>query len=154
MNNIKCYDLLLEPVMTKNYDSLGNFKLEGPDGVVKLVNEIFNLSKSNREKSIVAGFNSAGYLTGLHQVSAGNVSSTSVSPDQLFKFLLLTNSTSFILLHNHPSGSEQPSKDDEMATARLIQCGRLINVMMLDHIIITDSSFTSMKKATAVFDVI
>lgn len=152
MKNIKCYDLLLEPINT-GYNSISNFKLEGPESIVNLVNEVFMLKRSNREKAIVAGFNAAGYLTGLHQVSSGHVTSTSISPDQLFKFLLLTNSTSFILLHNHPSGSERPSKEDEMGTARLIQCGRLINVHMLDHIIVTNNAYTSLKKETAVFDV-
>lgn len=152
MKHIKCYDLLLEPINT-GYDSISNFKLEGPESLVDLVNEVFKLRRSNREKSIVAGFNASGYLTGLHQVSSGHVTSTSVSPDQLFKFLLLTNSTSFILLHNHPSGSDRPSKDDEFATARIIQCGRLMNIQMLDHIIVTNKAFTSLKRETAVFDV-
>lgn len=152
MKHIKCYDLLLEPLEVK-YDAISSFKLSGPEPLVKLINEIYKLNKLNRELAIVAGFNAAGYLTGLHQVSIGQVSSTSIAPDQIFKFLLLTNSTMFIMLHNHPSGTATPSKEDQMGTIKLRECGKYFDIQMLDHIIVTHNDYTSIKQSTTIFDV-
>lgn len=151
MKNIKCFDLLLEPVNIA-VENVSSFHLTNPESIVTLVNECYNLSRSNREKAIVVGFSCGGKIAGMHEVSAGLVTSTSVVPEQVFKFLLLSNATHFIILHNHPSGSCKFSKHDEWATERLIHCAKLMGMTMMDHIVVTNSDYISMRQTTSLFD--
>lgn len=151
MKNIKCFDLLLEPVNTDRA-SVSSKKVKNASTVVKIVNDIYHLNKSNREKSIVVGLNANGVIMGMHEVSSGQVCSTSVLPEEIFKFLLLTNSSHFVVLHNHPSGNSTSSKEDQACTARLLKCAKLMNVVMVDHIIIARDDFCSLRAETAIFD--
>ncbi len=59
---------------------------------------------------------------------------------EVFKSSILSNAASFIALHNHPSGSLQPSQEDRDVTRRLLECGDLLNIKMLDHIIVAGES--------------
>lgn len=59
-----------------------------------------------------------------------------VSPREVFKSTILSNSAAFIAIHNHPSGSISPSQEDKDVTKRLLSCSELLGVKMLDHIII------------------
>ena len=56
------------------------------------------------------------------------------------KSSILSNAASFIAVHNHPSGSLQPSQEDRDVTRRLLECGDLLNIKMLDHIIVAGES--------------
>lgn len=58
----------------------------------------------------------------------------------MFKSSILSNAASFIAIHNHPSGSLQPSQEDRDVTRRLLECGDLLNIKMLDHIIVAGES--------------
>ena len=59
-----------------------------------------------------------------------------VSPREVFKSSILSNACSFIAVHNHPSGSRSPSEEDRAVTEKLMDCGRLLDIPLLDHIIV------------------
>ena len=72
-----------------------------------------------------------------------------VSPREVFKSAILSNAAAFIAVHNHPSGNKIPSEEDKDVTERLAECGRMLDIRMLDHIIVAGetgelSSFKSM----------
>lgn len=150
MKNIKCFDLLLEPV--KLGINVSSKRVRNAAEAVEVINEYYHLDKVNREQAIVLGMTGNGYITGIRQISIGEVGSTSVIPDEVFKFLLLTNSSHFIIFHCHPSGNVNPSKADEACTVRMIQCAKLMNLCMVDHIIIGRDDFCSIRADTTVFD--
>lgn len=80
-------------------------------------------------------------------LSMGTVNSSVVSCAEVFKPALLLNATSIVLMHNHPSGSLTPSKDDIAITEMLIDLGRRIGVPIEDHIIVTSGGlYHSMKE--------
>jgi DNA repair protein RadC len=83
-----------------------------------------------------------------HQVSRGWLDGTYVEPREVFQTALLTNAASIILAHNHPSGDPTPSPLDLDVTKRLIKTGSLIGVPIVDHIIIGDGAFTSVRRAS------
>ena len=144
---IKCFDILLEPV-SGIYSSLEHYRLDNCFSLAQVINAAYHLDNVNRELSVVVGFTPGGRITGMHQVSSGDVGSTRVSPAQIFKFLLLTNSSSFIIAHNHPSGDGNPSAHDIHFTQKMLHASRLIGIEMLDHIIITRGGVLSLQKDT------
>lgn len=76
----------------------------------------------------------------------GTVNATLVSPRELFLEALKKNAVSIILLHNHPSGDPTPSQEDILLTQRVRKAGNLIGIELLDHIIIGDNRYISLRK--------
>jgi len=79
------------------------------------------------------------------EVSIGTLNTSSVHPRELFRNAIKKSAASLILVHNHPSGDDTPSKEDLDVTRRLSEAGRIIGIEVLDHIIIGDNKFTSFK---------
>ncbi len=77
-------------------------------------------------------------------ISQGGVSGTVVDPKLIFNCALEALASSVILVHNHPSGSLKPSKEDLKLTQQLKEAGRILEIPVLDHLIYTDSGYFSM----------
>jgi DNA repair protein RadC len=73
----------------------------------------------------------------------GGTSGTVVDPKQLFKSVLSENGVQIILAHNHPSGNLNPSSSDISLTKKLKEAGKLLDIPVLDHLIITNEGFFS-----------
>ena len=69
-----------------------------------------------------------------------------VHPREVMKSAILSNAASIIVGHNHPSGKAEPSKEDIEVTKRLVEAGKIIGIDVLDHIIVGDDTFTSLKE--------
>ena len=76
-------------------------------------------------------------------VSIGSVRATVIEPMNVFRVAILKNAVKVVLVHNHPSGELKPSNEDKDITDRLIQVGRIINIEVIEHLIVTPSSFLS-----------
>lgn len=79
-------------------------------------------------------------------ISKGTINSAVISPRELFVEALKKNAVSIVLLHNHPSGDPKPSKADVLITRRVHEAGMLIGIELLDHIIIGDNCYFSMRE--------
>ncbi|MBQ5659919.1 MAG: DNA repair protein RadC, partial [Lachnospiraceae bacterium] len=79
-------------------------------------------------------------------ISKGTVNASLATPREIFIEALKYRGTSVILLHNHPSGDPTPSNDDCLFTKRVAEAGRMIGISLLDHIIIGDNSYVSLKE--------
>lgn len=79
-------------------------------------------------------------------VSKGGLASSIVHPREVFREAIKYSSAAMILVHNHPSGVPDPSKDDINITRRLIEAGKIMGIDILDHIIIGNGVFVSMKE--------
>ena len=84
-------------------------------------------------------------LIGESELSLGTINTTLVSPREVFAEALRRNAAAVILLHNHPSGDPTPSREDVLATRRVIDAGKIIGIELLDHIIIGDNCFISLR---------
>ena len=84
-------------------------------------------------------------LIGESELSLGTINTTLVSPREVFAEDLRRNAAAVILLHNHPSGDPTPSREDVLATRRVIDAGKIIGIELLDHIIIGDNCFISLR---------
>ncbi len=76
-------------------------------------------------------------------VSRGGLSQTIVDPKIIFRLALQHQASGIVLVHNHPSGSLKPSNDDITLTNRAVDAGKLLNIQILDHLIITDQGYYS-----------
>ena len=81
-----------------------------------------------------------------YEVSRGTLDATLVHPRDVFRAVLMSNTGSIILAHNHPSGDPNPSADDIQLTRRLVEAGALLGVDVLDHIIVGDGRYYSFKE--------
>ncbi len=80
------------------------------------------------------------------RLSVGNLNSSILSAREIFRQALLCNAASVILLHNHPSGDPRPSKEDISLTLQLKEAAKIMEIPLLDHIIIGDNTYTSLKE--------
>ncbi len=98
--------------------------------------EIFKVVLLNTKNEIIADID----------VSIGTLNSSLVHPREVFREAIKRSSNKIILMHNHPSGSIKPSKEDKQITSRLIKCGEIIGIEVIDHIIIGDGTYFSFKE--------
>ena len=92
------------------------------------------------EESWVLLLNNNARLIRCVHLSSGGISETSVDVRLLLKEALLSNATAIILIHNHPSGRITPSRQDHDLTLQVKKAAHTVNIRMLDHVIVTDSS--------------
>ena len=85
-------------------------------------------------------------IIGRETVSIGTLNASLVHPRECFRTAILKNSAAVIFIHNHPSGSLEPSNEDIAVTRRLVDAGKLLGIEVLDHVIITRDSHTSFKE--------
>jgi DNA repair protein RadC len=77
-------------------------------------------------------------------ISSGTVSSSLLSPREIFLHALNYGAVNIIILHNHPSGDPTPSREDINTTKRMKEAGNLIGIKLMDHIIIGDNKYISL----------
>ncbi|MCZ2481092.1 RadC family protein [Aquirufa nivalisilvae] len=97
----------------------------------------------NHEEFWVMHLNRASSLLKMQRLSMGGVAGTSVDLKLLFKSALDTISSSLIIAHNHPSGQLKPSKADRELTQRIVEAGKMLDIQILDHLIITAQGYFS-----------
>jgi len=88
--------------------------------------------------------NRGNHLLGVHQVSKGGFTGTVVDIRVIFQVALKACATSIIAVHNHPSGNLTPSDADDVLTKKIKEAGRILEIPLLDHLIITSESYYSM----------
>lgn len=101
------------------------------------------LSDNTYEEFWILLLNRANKIISKHCISEGGISGTVVDPKKIFKLALENNSSSMILCHNHPSGNIKPSEQDISLTKKLKEGGRILDIQVTDHIIISDKSYFS-----------
>ncbi|MCP4181457.1 MAG: JAB domain-containing protein, partial [bacterium] len=91
-------------------------------------------------------------IAGWTVTGIGVIDGVLVHPREVFRNAIITNSTGIVIAHNHPSGSLEISRDDVAITKRLIEAGEIIGIPLIDHFIITGSSYISFKAAGYIID--
>jgi len=104
------------------------------------------LRNSDREKFICIHFNVKNQIISYGVVSMGSLTCSIVHTREVFKAAILVSTASVAFLHNHPSGSTEPSIDTIEITKRLCKAGSILGINVLDHIIITTNDYLSFKQ--------
>lgn len=100
----------------------------------------------DREHFKVILLNTKNHVLGIESISVGSLNASLVHPRELFKKAILKSAAGIILVHNHPSGDPQPSEEDKQVTCRMKEAGEIIGIEVLDHIIIGDGRFVSLRE--------
>ncbi len=80
------------------------------------------------------------------EVYKGSVNSSQVRVGELFKDAIRTNASALIIVHNHPSGDPTPSPDDVAVTRAIVQAGKLLDIDVIDHLVIGQEKWVSLKE--------
>ena len=86
-------------------------------------------------------------LNGIYEVGKGSVDTCHAEPKEVFKAALVTNSPSFALVHNHPSGVVEPSRDDAALLGKLLAGSQLLGVNIVDFMVIGDRGYYSASES-------
>jgi len=104
------------------------------------------LSFLAQEHFLALHLNTKNRLLGTETITIGTLDSSLVHPREVFKGAIRQSSAALILAHNHPSGDPHPSKEDIHLTRRLKESGELLGIPILDHVIIGNRNYYSMKE--------
>lgn len=106
----------------------------------------------SREHFVVTYLTSQNTLIATEVLFSGTIDGAAVYPREVAKAALQHNAAAVVLAHNHPSGCTEPSTADRRITDRLVQGLQLLGIRVLDHIIVTPSSSTSMAQLGLITD--
>jgi DNA repair protein RadC len=118
--------------------------IRSPRDVSDLLME--DLRYLKKEHFVCLFLNTKNHVIGQETLSIGSLNASIVHPREVFVAAIKRSSASIICVHNHPSGDPTPSREDIEITKRLSEAGRLIGIDVLDHIIIGDRTFVSLKE--------
>lgn len=120
------------------------FSIESSTDVAGMFMEELRHLKKEHFRCVLV--NAKGDVITVDEVSVGELSSTVVHPREVFTQAIRKSAAAVIFVHNHPSGDPNPSQEDIETTKRLMDSGELLGIRVLDHIIIGDGKFSSMRE--------
>ncbi|TLS53527.1 JAB domain-containing protein [Paenibacillus antri] len=118
--------------------------IRSPEDVSTLVME--DLRYLQQEHFVVLFLNTKNRVVGRETLSVGSLNAAIVHPREVFRAAVKRSAASVICVHNHPSGDPTPSPEDVQLTNRLSEAGHIIGIEVLDHVIIGDRRYVSMKE--------
>lgn len=127
----------------ENHKQYGE-KIEGPEDVFNLLRD--ELGNKKKEHFLLLSLDSRNCLINIDTISTGSLNANIVHPREVFASAIGNRAASVILVHNHPSSSPEPSRDDLEVTRRLIKVGETLEIKVADHVIITEVDFVSLKE--------
>ena len=105
-----------------------------------------HLRYEQKEHFAIMLLNTKNHVLSFQDVSIGSLDASIVHPREVFRCAIANAAAGIILVHNHPSGDPTPSREDLHITSRLVKAGAILDIEVLDHIIIGDNKYTSLKE--------
>ncbi|WP_037352660.1 DNA repair protein RadC [Selenomonas sp. FC4001] len=118
--------------------------IHGPEDVSKFF--MPKLLHETKEHFMIAVLNTKNRIIAAPTISIGSLSASVVHPREIFKEAIKYPCAGIILVHNHPSGDPNPSKEDIAVTERLVKAGKIMDIPIIDHVIIAQQKYLSMKE--------
>lgn len=146
--NLKVNRALLrnELVLEREIDYLHFDNVKTASTIVDIVNSIFDGEYLAEEHLYLFTLNGNNRITGVFEVAHGGATMCLFPVREILNRTLLIGANRMIIVHNHPSGSCKPSKEDFVVTENLKKAGDIVGIELLDHIIIGYEKFYSMKQ--------
>lgn len=132
--------------LIKNAPMLSDKPITGPEDAVKLLGNY--MCELDREVICVINMRTDGMPMNCNFVSMGSVNECMAHPREIMKSSILSNAASMMIMHNHPSGKLDPSKQDTIMTDRMLKLGELMGIPLVDHVIVggDNKSYFSFKE--------
>lgn len=121
-----------------------NIKLNSPELVFEYVRH--EIASKDKECFCAIYFTAKNHVLSFEIISQGTLTQSLVHPREVFKNAIKKSAHSIIFVHNHPSGDTTPSQEDLMITKRLVKSGDILGIKVLDHLIIANDHYTSLKE--------
>ena len=137
-------DLDTHRVQLKQIRNVPNIKLSVPEDVVKFVRE---MEDYDRERFKVIYLDNKNRVIGIENISEGTINAALIHPREAVKGAVLANAAGVMLIHNHPSGIPEPSKEDDNIRSKLTEGFRLLAIDVIDVLIIGKEGYYSYKEA-------
>lgn len=118
-------------------------KIRSPADVYSLLYP--KMREHKREKLVALLLDTKNQVIREETISIGTLNANIVHPREVFKAALMESSASVIISHNHPSGDPTPSREDIAVTEKLVEGGKMLGIDVLDHVIIGDGRYVSLK---------
>ena len=118
--------------------------IHGPADAAALVQ--YEMAGLNQEHLWVINLDTRNRMLNIEKVYIGSLNSSMVRVGELFRPAIQRNAASIIVVHNHPSGDPTPSPEDIALTKSIVQAGKLLDIELLDHLVIGQNKFVSMKE--------
>ena len=118
--------------------------IRGPQDVAGML--MVDMAGLEQEQLTVVLLTTKNQVIDIVTVYRGTINSAQVRVAEVFKEAIRRNAASIIVAHNHPSGSCEPSPDDQAVTRDLIEAGKLLGVEVLDHLVIGQGRWTSLRQ--------
>lgn len=144
MVNISFLNLRVVKETSGRYDV--RKKIQNPNDIFNIAQNVLQANEYAEENLWLITLDTKNNITGIFTVSTGSLNSSIVHPREIFKRAVLQNAASIIICHNHPSGDPAPSQEDINITKRIYDAGKILGIELLDHIIIGDNKYTSLKE--------
>lgn len=136
------YDTLTPSMLAELTSAYGK-PADGPDEIAALIAPFGLL---DREAFLVVSLDAKNKVLSIEVVHLGCLSKTIVGTREVFRAALRANASSIIVAHNHPSGDPTPSPEDIEVTKSMVDAGIMLDIPVIDHLILVDSDFTSLKR--------
>lgn len=125
--------------------SADRLKISRASDTYEILKEVWNMDQIEHvESSVILLLNRASQVLGWCKISSGGVSGTVIDKKVIFQLALNANASGIILSHNHPSGNLKASQSDIDITNDVVKAGKLLDINVLDHIILTADGFLSL----------
>ena len=118
--------------------------IHGPEDAAHIL--MPKLRFETKEHFMIVLLSTKNHVLAIETVSTGSLSASVVHPREVFRTAIKYPTSSIILAHNHPSGDTSPSREDIAVTQRLVKAGKIMDIPVIDHIIIGDNRFLSLKE--------
>ena len=115
-----------------------------PEDVVSILSADYD--NAVVETALMLALDTKNKIIGVFTISTGSLNASIIHPRDIFQRAILSNAASVILAHNHPSGDPTPSSEDIELTGKLVEAGKVMDIAILDHVIIGDGKFVSLKE--------
>jgi len=143
VGSAKACQLMASFELARRYLIKEDVKITSPTDVLPLVS---NIADKKQEYFICVSLNGAGEVVGNRIITVGLVDHSLVHPREVFADAITDRAASVILVHNHPSGNLEPSKQDILMTKQLVEAGSVLGIKVLDHLIVSKKGYLSMKE--------
>lgn len=120
--------------LVKDHPIYSPVKIKDPESAIKVMGEV--MKDLDREVVGIINLKTDGTPINCHIVSVGSLNSSLAAPREMLKASILSNAANMIMIHNHPSGNLQPSRDDIYITDRMAKVCSLIGIPLVDHVIV------------------
>jgi DNA repair protein RadC len=119
-------------------------KIDGPKAVAKFAEDL--IDGDSREHLVALFLGGRHQPIGYRTVSIGTATASLMHPREIFQGAILAGAVALILIHNHPSGDPTPTGEDIGTTERIAEAGELLGIPLLDHLIVGQGCFCSIKE--------